>query len=250
MRKIFLLLIWHLIIYNGALQSQTQDSVASISMVHGTIGMHIPGGDMDERFGTNFLAGSGFQYKTDKNWLFGFSVDFLFSENVKENDVFRELETENGYLIDASGLYADVFLSERGFRTGLSIGKVIPLNKKNLNSGLMITVSPGLLQHKIRIENRNNAAPQVDDDYAKGYDRLTNGFCLTEFVGYYYSGKYRLISFYAGMEFNQAWTRSRRDLDYDTMRKDETERFDLLNGIKVGWIIQLSRSASNEYFYY
>lgn len=42
----------------------------------------------------------------------------------------------------------------------------------------------GFLQHKIRIENRENVAPQILGDYAKGYDYLRNGPAGYLYVGY------------------------------------------------------------------
>lgn len=241
-----------LFLFTSPLHSQivTKDSAASIIMIYGSLGVQIPGGDLKDRFGFSFQAGPGFMYKTDRNWMWGLDGDFLFGNEVKENLLFRNIETETGYVIDASGLYADVYLSERGYRIGPRVGKVFNLTKNNANSGLLISISPGFLQHKIRIDNPNYTAPQLDKEYLKGYDRLTNGFALTEFIGYYYSGKYRMVSFFAGFEFTQAWTKSRRDWDFDTMQKNEMERMDLLNGFKIGWIIQLSRSRTQEYYYY
>jgi hypothetical protein len=249
--KRYLLTLPFLFLFLGPLSAQDEEAPrpSSYMLVYGSFGFHLPGGDLADRFGSNLLVGPGFMYKTDANWFWGIEADFLSGNSVKEDDIFAGLETETGFMIDASGLYADVYTSERGFRVGPRFGKIIPLNKKNPNAGLMFSLSPGLLQHKIRIENRNNAAPQVDPDYAKGYDRLSNGFALTEFVGYFYSGKSSLVSFYAGMEFVQAWTQSRRDWDFDKMQKDETRRQDYLNGFKAGWVIQFNRSTSRTYYY-
>lgn len=250
MKRICLLFLFCSLIGPLKAQPSTSDSASSLVMLHGNLGIHLPGGDLKDRFGTNLLAGAGFLYKTDRNWFWGMEADFLFGTDVKEDDLFRELETETGFMIDASGLYADVFLSERGFRLGPKVGWLIPLKKGKPDAGLMILLSPGLLQHKIRIDDRNNATPQVDDEYIKGYDRLSNGFALQEFIGYFHTGNYRLTSFFLGVEFNQAWTRSRRDWDFDHMGKDERKRFDLLNGIKFGWVIQLSGGKAQDYYYY
>jgi len=231
-------------------QSTEKDSASSLFMLHANLGFHLPGADMADRFGANLIAGGGVLYKTERNWLWGLEGDFLFGTVVKEDDLFRALETETGFMIDASGLYADVFLSERGFRLAPRLGKLIPLGKRNADAGLMITLAPGLLQHKIRIDDRNNATPQVDDEYLPGYDRLSNGFALSGFVGYFHTGMYRLTSFFAGVEFNQAWTKSRRDWDFDRMGKDGDGRIDRLLGLKVGWVIQLSGGRPQEYYYY
>jgi hypothetical protein len=114
----------------------------------------------------------------------------------------------------------------------------------------LTTIGAGLLQHKIRIEVQDNNVPQLDGDYRKGYDRLTNGLALTEFVGYLHCGNNRLINFFAGIELTQAFTKSRRDWDFSTMRKDDSNRMDLLFGIKVGWFFPMYKHAATAYYIY
>ena len=86
-------------------------------------------------------------------------------------------------------------------------------------------------------------------DYAKGYDRLTDGISTNEFIGYMYIGNKRLLTFYAGFDFTQAWTRDRRGYNFDLHGPDNTKRFDMLSGIKVGWIIPIYRIAPDKYYY-
>jgi len=231
-------------------QEIRHDSASSLIMFHGNLGFHVPGGAMAERFGNSFLAGAGFLYKTDKNWLWGMEADLIFGNDVKEDGLFEAIQTETGFLINASGLYADVILYERGFLIGPKVGRVIPLNPAKPDRGLMFTLSPGLMQHKIRIIDEGNATPPLDEPYLKGYDRLTNGMALTGFLGYFFTSERRLTSFFAGVEAVHGWTMSRRDWDFDRMSKDTEHRSDLLTGIKVGWIIQLGGGRPDKIYYY
>ncbi|MFC1734322.1 hypothetical protein ACFL6I_28800, partial [candidate division KSB1 bacterium] len=148
-------------------------------------------------------------------------------------------------------LYTDYYLQERGFYASVKLGYLIPIFNSNPNSGLLVMSGVGLLQHKIRIQDSENNAPQISGDYKKGYDLLSNGLGINEFVGYLNLSKSRLLNFYIGFELNQAWTQNRRDYNFVLMGKDETNRFDLLYGIRIGWIFPIyGMQKGGEYYYY
>jgi hypothetical protein len=232
-------------------QTAKSDSLTHLPMVHVNIGFHMPGGDLAKRFGNNSSAGLGFLHYTPSRVLIGADYTFLFGNTIHNKDsVLKGISTSNGDIIDGNGLLAEVHMYERGFHSSLRLGYVFPILKATPRSGPFILLSGGLLQHKIRIENPMNVAPQIVGDYAKGYDKLTNGFALSQMVGYMYMGKNRLTNFYVGFEFIQAWTRSRRDWDFELMRKDETARLDLMNGVKVGWVLPIYKRAADRYYFH
>src|SRR5688572_23891874 len=103
----------------------------------------------------------------------------------------------------------------------------------------MITVSTGFIQHKIRIETIGNAVPELRHDYKKGYDHLTNGWHLSEFIGYTYFSNRQLVNFYGGFELTQGFTANRRDYNFDNLGNSDKNRLDLLYGFKLGWILPL-----------
>ncbi len=226
-----------------------RDSSVSFLMIGGTFAYQMPGGDMADRFGNDFNVGGTFQWKTKKNWIFGIDGNFFFSDAVRESNILDKISTSQGYVIGEDGYYADVFLYERGFIFSGKAGKIFPVIGPNRNSGLMTTLGVGLLQHKIRIQDSGNTAPQLSDDYKKGYDRLTNGLSLTEFLGYVNFGSHRLVNFMAGFEFTQAFTKNRRSYNFDTMMRDDKSRLDLLFGFRVAWIIPLYKRMPKEYYY-
>ncbi|PLX14029.1 MAG: hypothetical protein C0594_00545, partial [Marinilabiliales bacterium] len=129
-------------------------------------------------------------------------------------------------------------------------GRVISIDKKNPNSGILFNVGGGILQHKIHIEVEYNNTPQIQGDYVKGYDRLTNGFAMSEFIGYIYFSDNKILNFYGGFEFIQAFTQSRRSYDYFSMTRDTKKRTDLLYSIKIGWIIPLYKKIPQKYYIY
>lgn len=218
-------------------------------MLSGSYAYQVPGGDLADRFGNNSNIGITFLQKLKSNWLFGAEYDIIFGNNLVETGILDNLKTEDGVIIGEDGLAADVVLYERGFYTSLKVGKVLPVFNRNPNSGLMILLGGGLLQHKIRIDVANNTAPQLTDETKKGYDRLTNGFAINQFIGYFNLSNNRLANFYVGVDITEAWTQNRRSYNYDTMMRDDTQRLDMLYGIRVGWIIPFYKRGSVKTYY-
>lgn len=233
----------------GYSQKASRDSSEKVFMLCPSFAYQLPGGNLADRFGYNFNVGGSFMLKTKNNWLFGVEGQFLFGDQVNENHILDSISTQQGFVIGTNGGYADIFLYERGFHFLAKAGKVFPLISPNKNSGVTATIGVGLLQHKIRIQNDDENAPQVSGDYVKGYDRLTNGLSLTESIGWLYLGKNHIANFTFSFEFTQAFTKNRRSYNFDEMRKDETERVDLLYGFRVSWIIPFRKRVPKEFYY-
>lgn len=232
-------------------QNYLKDSVLSIPMVSARVSAHLPGADLAERFGASFAAGPGFTWKTDKNWVWEAGFDYLFGNNVKIKDsIFRLIQTSHQFIIDGNGTPADVSTQERGYFFYVRTGKLLPLRKPNPNSGLLLMAGGGFLIHKIAISVLENTAPQLKGDYKRGYDRLTAGPSLSQFVGYQYLSNNRKYNFFVGLEVQEAFTHSLRDYDFDRMAPDTQNRLDLLIGLKAGWILPIYGRAPKEYYYY
>ncbi|MBN1340286.1 MAG: hypothetical protein JXA03_13235 [Bacteroidales bacterium] len=233
-------------------QADVKDTCLRIPMFYAAYAFQVPGGDLADRFGVNSNIGGGFLYKTGKNLVLGADFSYMFGSEVKDRDqLMSNLFTKDDYIIDQGGSYAAWSIFERGFYTGLKAGRVIPVWGSNPNSGLLLLGSAGFIQHKIRIEVQNNTAPQLNGDYKRGYDRLTGGFYLGEYLGYQYLGDSRLLNFTAGFEFVQAFTKPLRDVNFDTRLPDSRQnRTDLLFGVKVSWVIPVFSRMPQKYYYY
>ena len=232
-------------------QVSAADSVVSAFIPHFSYSYQVPGGDVAERYGNNSTIGGGFKVKTKKNFIFSLDYNFIFGNDVKNvSSVLSMVETHDGFIIDGNGTYALYAVYERGHNMNFSFGKILPVLQVNPNSGLMIYGGVGYLLHRLKIDNQHRTAPQISDDYALGYDRLTGGVALNQFVGYFYMGNSRILNFYAGFEFHQAFTKSRRDYIFDLKKKDKNTYTDLFFGIKVGWMIPVYKRAPNKYYYY
>lgn len=244
-------------------QVNVNDSVVRAFIPNISYAFQLPGGDVADRYGNNSTIGGGLMYKTSKNLLLSFDVNFIFGNKINNADsILWMVETRSGHIIDGNGTFALYALYERGYSFNFRIGKIFNVLSPNPNSGLFIMGGIGYLAHRMKIDNQHQTAPQISRDYAKGYDRLTGGFALSEFVGYFFMGKKRIANFYGGFEFYQAFTKSRRDRVFDQVVYDkETDTYqiagydnssyiDLFFGFKVGWMIPIYNRAPDKYYYY
>ena len=250
MKKIFLLFVLIFALTSLKAQRQVIDSARNIPMIYLTYAYQMNGGDIALRFGNSHSIGGGFQFKTKKNWLFGLEYNYFFGGRVKNQDsILSNISTADGYIIGSNGEYADIRFVQAGYNMSVKFGKIFSVWGSNKNSGIMVTLQPGFMQHRIKINNPNNTAPQLKGDYKKGYDEMANGFSATEFLGYMYMGKHRLYSFYAGFEFTQGFTKCRRTYNFNTMTRDTESKLDLQYSFRFGWLIPFSKRNRTGYYY-
>ena len=207
---------------------------------------HIPGGDMASRFGRNLAFGGGLEHITANNWIFGAEGHYLFGSTVKE-DPLAIIRTDEGDIIGNDMLVASVVLRQRGFYAGAVGGKLLTFSDKR--SGLRLTFGAGLLRHYIRVQDDTRTVTQITGDYLKGYDRLTGGLALQQFVGWQHLGSQRRSNWMIGLEFNQGFTHSLRDWDFTERRKLDGSRIDLRIGIRAAWALPFYQKKASEIFY-
>ena len=139
---------------------------------------------------------------------------------------------------------------QRGFDVHAFIGYALHTKENNL-SGLYLSIGGGFLQHQIFIDTKNQNTPQLDEEYKKGYDRLTNGISTKWNASYkFYSpnGKFQM---YTGINITIAYTKNKRPYLFD--KEEYTSNrgsWDNLLGINVGVIIPIQRKNEEEFHYY
>ncbi len=250
MKKLLFISYLLLIVFIKNLQAQkaVETDTISIPLFSAHLQMQLPGGDLTNRFGYNAAVGGTFTYKTNKNWMWSFEGNFMFGNQIKENNILLSIGTSDSNIIGSNGQLIQVRLLERGFSFMGKGGKLFPVWGPNKNSGLTLLGGIGFLQHKILIENLGDYLPQLSGDYLKGYDRLSNGLALSQFIGYYYFGNKGRANFYVGLECTEAFTKNRRGYNYDSMSYDTANRLDLLYGLKFGWFIPINKKAPDKYY--
>ncbi len=213
-------------------------------------GMQFPMGDLNERFGFNNGLGTQFEVMEVKNHFFaGVRGSFLFGRTVNE-DPLSILRTDQGDIIGNDRALAEVGYRQRGFFVGAYAGKVFPLGSKNPDSGIKVAIGGGLLQHKIRLQDETGSVTQITEEYAKGYDRLTNGPALYSFVGYQYLAKNRMLNFLVGLDYHVGFTQNKRAFNFDEKRQDSTKRTDQLIGFRIGLILPITHATSPDSIFY
>ncbi len=231
-------------------QRNVKDSVLTSTQIGFAYSYQFPMGDLDKRFGSNHNLGASIYYKTKGGWFIGAEGGFIFGKKVYEPGLMQNLITDRGEILDDNGSLAEVHIEERGWTITAGGGKLFNIIGPNPNCGLLIRGGIGFMQHKIRLEHQLNPIGQLEDEYLEGYDRLTNGLALTQFVGYLHTGSSRLVNFYVGIEATEAFTRGKRAIYFDTQQVDNDPRLDALIGIRVGWILHVYKRLPETYYLY
>lgn len=244
---VFLFLLFYL---DCPAQVNIKDSAIFVPLLGVSYAFQVPSGDLVKNYGPNSNIGGKFLLKTKHNWVYGLDGSFIFGSLVKDTAVLDKLRNSQGWIINENGYAAEVFYYERGYSLFAKGGRVFSFNKPNPNSGILFLAGVGFLQHKMRIEITGNTVPALTREYRKGYDRLSNGIALSQFLGYQYLSNKRLINFYGGFEMMTGFTRNRRGYNYDTMEYDNKKRLDLLYGIRIGWILPLYKKLPKEFYFY
>lgn len=233
----FLFLLLPVTLSAQSVRSNILDTTVNAKLFSINYCAQIPGGDLANRFGSSYTFGANFLFKINKNWLLGAEANYLFGAKVKEDSGIYALANANRTFTAHDGSVGMIDLNERGYMLSAKFGKIIRAFGSNPNSGIMLLGGVGFIQHKIKIIDVFSNLPQLDGEYRKGYDKLSNGILLSQFAGYSHLDKNKLINFYIGLEVMEGFTQNRRDWDFTEMKKDDSKYFDLLLGLKAGWIL-------------
>lgn len=249
MKNIIALLFVALLLKPAHAQKDLKNSVPNAVFFHVNYTALFPAADLAKRYGYISSIGSAFDYKA-KYWLIGAEYNFLFGTKIKEPDVLKYLRTSDGTLITIDGELNDIPLFSRGWSVKGNIGRIIPFKKPNKNSGLLVKLGFGYMQHKLVIDASGDRIPQLNKTYRKGYDRLCGGVAFSQFFGYLFLDNKKFVNFYLGVELQEAFTKSLRSWQFDINAALPGNRLDMTFGIKAGWIIPVYAKEKVDKFYY
>ncbi|MEY2829565.1 MAG: hypothetical protein RIQ33_1423 [Bacteroidota bacterium] len=222
------------------------DSALKALCVSLDIGAQLPTGNFYNRFGISKSVGITVYYKTKSRFLMGGGFDYYFGNNVKENNLFKNISTPDGNIITDDGGYAEIRLYERAYFVGPTFGYISKIVSSNKNSGLSFWLSAGFFEHRIKILGDN--VTQLSSNYKVGYDRLSNGLGLRPSVYYYHMSRNHLVNYKIGIDFMAGFTKGQRNINFDTGLSGRDKRFDGMIGLKASWFIpKFFFGKNNEY---
>lgn len=229
------------------------DTAAPMIWIDAHMLYQFPVGYLRTMFKNNFAVGPGFTFKSKSNWTIGFHLDYMFSANLRDPNFFNgTLANDDGVVIDMNGLVSRGGIRAEGryWTVQAEFGKIIPVDRWK-NSGIWIRLGAGYFSHRLRLDDYSKQYPQLDNDYAKGYDRRSGGFVLNQFVGYHFVRKNRMLNFTVGLEFQEMWTKPNRNyIFFEGPTADMPAKFSGLIGLRAGWNIPLYEQKTTTTFYY
>jgi len=207
--------------------------------------------DLYQESGNIMGIGTNLSLKTKSNWTVETGFNYYFAGKVKGVDsLFSMITNSSGLIIDGNGVPADIEVDTRAWSLRLEGGKIFPLSQKARNAGLHVKLGVGVLQRYIFIKNPYNLVMQLKEEYKKGYDHLTLGITLYQFIGYTRLSYNKFSCFYGGVEFYEVFSKRQREYDFNLMGKDNRKFFDAMIGLKFGWIIPLYKQENVGTYYF
>ncbi|MCL2289715.1 MAG: hypothetical protein FWC34_03290 [Bacteroidetes bacterium] len=229
-----------------------------------TFSMQAPFGKgyLASTFNFNYNVGLDLTMKTRSNWTIDLTFNYMFGSKIRKRpeEILGDMafypisDTLPAVIFNGAGNNAVVLAYEgRYWYFGATVGKIFAFNRWE-NSGFWLKLSAGYFGHKIHFTDPENWFPQIDQEkYRLGYDQRSSGIALNQFFGYMFMQRRRVLSFYAGIELWQIFSKPNRGYifvgDYAGPTADLPRKFSGLVGVKVGWILPFYEKKRVTTFY-
>ena len=232
-------------------QRNVKDSAIATPWIGVHYGGNFTAGDLADRYGYLNHLGIIAGYKTATNWYIGMESNFIFGNQVRVTGLLNDLIDSYGNVTDVNGDIARIFVLPRGLNINLSVGKVFPVLSPNNNSGIFVNGGLGYLIHHMRIETNDQVIPQLELNYRKGYDRLTSGVNLHQFIGYAFMANSGFYNFYGGFYAQEGFTKNLRtiNLDEPEVPVSSKTRIDIQVGFRLGWMIPFYKRKPKDFYF-
>ena len=230
-------------------QGSIADTTKTIPYISISYQFFVPGGDLAERFGVGNMIAGDFNVKLRSNFEIGAGGAYIFGSEVKEENLLHGMRTSDGNILDDNIKNSEVFFFMRGWKTGITVSKIVSVLSPNPKSGIKIGFGIGYSQNWIRIENQENTIPQLSDEYKTYYDRKVGGIYLEEFIGYELFSSSGIANFIGGFQFRQGFNNQLRSYNIDDKASVSGNSLDLYFGVKLAWNILIYKRNANAYYY-
>jgi len=252
MHKLLLItLLMSALSFNGMTQRNVADSTIATPWISIQYGLNWTAGDMLERHGFFNHIGMLAGYKTSRNWIYGVEGSYMFGGDVRASGLFDHLVDSKGNITDQNGDIANVRVYSRGMTVNGSVGKILPVLNPNPNSGIYLSFGAGFIAHKLRIETQDHVVPQLELEYRKGYDRLTQGINLSQFVGYAFMANQGFLNFYGGFYVQEGFTKNMREIFFDqpNTQVPTDMMIDIQYGIRLAWLVPVYKRKPKDFYF-
>ncbi|MFY0674390.1 MAG: hypothetical protein JXQ87_13390 [Bacteroidia bacterium] len=236
-KKVAPLIVAIIFSINSFGQSYLRDSVISITSFQFGYTPCLTAFDMGKKSDFLHVFSPSLSYKNGSNWYFKGSVGLIVGHNSLERNTPNMVFSELGLPISADGILQEMAIRFQGFSFGFELGKLIKVSDHNLNSGLYVAAGIGFLQHRIKFDYLGQGVLQLEEPYIFGYDRLTNGTLINQFIGWRRYSNKNSFNYELGLELNQGLTRNRRSWNYDLFGPANELRLDFYYGLRMNVIL-------------
>jgi hypothetical protein len=161
----------------------------------------------------------------------------------------RDISDADNNIYNVDGQKIKINKYERGYVVGLEGGYIFNTSKRVTDNGIMLLTGVGFMQHKILIQDKSESIRSLMKAQRKGYDRLSNGMYIEQYVGYFHVANDALVNFHVGFSVLVGFNQGRRDFLYDVMRPGTDKRTDVLIGVRAGWYLPIFKRKSEEFFF-
>ena len=96
---------------------------------------------LSEKFGNNSSIGINLINKTKTKIFYGIKGHYFFGGKIKDSTIFDNISTDNGFVIDGNGTFANILLLQEGLNVTTYAGYAIHLNEKKSNRSLYFSGS-------------------------------------------------------------------------------------------------------------
>lgn len=204
-----------------------------------------PSGVLADRFKRFWGIPMGLTLKDRNNFYYQAEHTVLLGAQVNEPLLFSGITGPSGYILDVNGNPAIIRKYMRGFVTRFEAGKEFyhfgRIKKSSLSAGLGL----GFIQHRIALRFDRGNLPQMEGEYADGYDRLTNGFLISQHFTYRYVNP-STISLFASLTMSEGFTKNKRNWNNGADNTIYASRTELFPGLTAGIIIPLKYKKPNQ----
>lgn len=181
----------------------------------------IPMGDLAVNYGNNSNTSANVNIKLKNNFTFGVEGQFIFGSSYSDFNLLGSIVTNGGFIVGKDQSIQVPEIEGRGGNFFGEIGKIFPVNKSNLNSGIHLKLGVGHMFYTAFTNANLSAVPQLLGNYKDGYNRYQSGMSYNTFLGYTYYGSDKLMNFSAGVQMTYASMKYNGTIDFATGKSYE-----------------------------